>query len=404
MIEGDRFSMKMDDAMGDALATEIDRVLDAADPSQNLTPDEIARWLPADANVDPLIASLSNWKGSSPPLTIAMMIEAHAKLRAASFPREYQRRVGSSDDPPAKPPTTTITIAGNASDDDSPRYRAARVQGYQCPTCERGVTTRNGHACRACSSRFVVMRGAEAVGRVGIEARNTDAACAEVRAHAICKLLACYTNGVQPPGVILVPIRAASDDQWFVVDTEAPTIAPSNPTTHRIDPDGTHVYRNSPVFKSTDGEVSTVRETIAPTPPTDAEIVALDDWRIRGDASHNAWSGVTLRSAIAWRGRPITDDEVYAARDRIAKATPPTDEWLARFLETEIQAMSDEPDRPLLFGGPGAGDFDVNGHRFTIADMRAAWSRVLAARCAASDEKRRLDAMVYGPIDDAEEV
>ncbi len=226
--------------------------------------------------------------------------------------------------------------------------------------------------------RFVVTRGAEAVGCYAVGAWDNEQGARD-QAHNMSPTTSGWRVSADSP------VRR---DLWFVVDTEAP----------RVERDG----MPAPLMQfatTTPVDISHLK----PTPPTDAEIVALDDQRRQMDAHRTPFSG-SAPTEIAWRGRPISDAEVDAARDRIAKATPPTDEWLARFLETEIRAMSDEPDRPVLFGSRRGGTFDVNGHRFTVADMRAAWSRVLAAKVRASDEQRRLDAMVYGPIDDLEEV
>lgn len=130
-----------------------------------------------------------------------------------------------------------------------------------------------------------------------------------------------------------------SPDLWFVVDTHAPTQAPD-----AIDE----------IVAAHNAPAPAHHPMFPPAPPTDAEIVA-------------AWDAV-------WRWKECDVSGPSQSQ------TPHTAAW------SKSRLVS----------------VHVSGANTTRAQYDAARSRLLAARCAASDEQRRRDAMVYGPIDDAD--
>ena len=235
-------------------------------------------------------------------------------------------------------------------------------------------------------------------------------------------------------------------------DLEAPRVLPDDVKCATLDPEPPRVEQvealaNPPTSYRLAGAM--LREArlaqAAPRPvqgygPTAEQIVAMDDERNRGDAAHYRWSGVTVRTRIAWRGRPISDAEVHAARGRIAASSPPTDAEIVamrivfrglpisdaevqeavrnRIAAKSILIVGDlappapPTDEEIVSAVEHANRAGCESHSLAVVvrgvsisdeDVRAAWSRVLAAKVAASDEQRRRDAMVYGPIDDGDE-
>ena len=191
------------------------------------------------------------------------------------------------------------------------------------------------------SPRFVVMRGAEAVGRDAYMARDERNARAAV---AILNVGGQRLGDSTPFARVL----DAADGSWFVVDSDAPAVG------------------------------------------------WCASWAGTADDSGDI-EPITMPALIENIGKPFPASVTDAWKGAWSRPAPPTD---AEIVESYTRWQNANDGDPQV-NAP----IEIRGHRIGMVEFRAAWSRVLAAKVAASDEQRRERdrRVVMGPIDDPEE-